>query len=182
MKNNAIWWVLGILGGLLVILVMGGIVLGAYLVRMTHVRENAEQMEISTPLGKVDVEKNGTHSTGLPAYPGASLSPYTRGGSVQFSAGDDASFSFATEKYITPDSVDKVREWYRSHLGADFRQQEPGSEDSVEWNGRKYPIEFGQTDVAFLNDSRDAVRLVALKNLFGKTEIDLLRIGPRQVQ
>jgi len=181
-RNTAVWWVLGILGGLLVVLVIGGIVLGTYLVRMTHVREDANQVEISTPLGKVQVQKNGTGATGLPVYPGASLSPYERGGSVQFSGNDNDSFSLATEKYFTPDSSDKVHEWYRSHLGPEFREAAPGSVENVEWNGHKYPVEIEHSDLVFLNDSGQGVRLVALKNILGKTEIDLVRVGPREVQ
>ena len=176
--NNAIWWILGILGGGLVLLVFFGLTLAGLIVKHIHIANDGNKVAIETPIGDLKVNKGQPHSTGLAVYPGAT-STGENNGTVRLGTPDEG-FGIAAEEYDTPDALDKVKDWYRSHLGSDFEMQTDsrhGSEHS-KING----VEVGNHDVAFVSERHGGARIVALDKSFHGTKVKLVRVGTREAQ
>ncbi len=177
-QNTALWWVLGILGAGIVVLVLAGVIVTAYLARQVRIREAGKRVEIETPVGELKVNSAGTHDTGLPVYPGA-VSSESQGGDLSFSTTDNERVGISAEHFRSNDALEKVQAWYRKRLGPEFRQEGPNEKGRP---GRKDHLDVGEHDLAFVNDSGEGARIVALKRVEGGTEIDLVRVGKQEVQ
>jgi len=179
-RDNTLWWVLGIVGGFIVLFIFAGLTLAGLFLHRVNVRNNGNSVDIQTPLGEVKVNKD-QHATGLPLYPGATK--YTgdnpQGGSADISFGEEG-LGIAAESYISTDSLDKIRGWYRKQLGSNFRL-ETGKDQDAEFQHAKINISSDQ-DLAFVDDRGDAVRLVALKQTADGVKITMLRMGAREAQ
>jgi hypothetical protein len=114
-SNTAVWWILGIVAGGIVVMVIFGLALAGLFIRNLHVHEQGKNVEISTPVGGIKVNKDGARSSGLPVYPGAKTSGDNDNANVELSAGN-AGFGLAVEKYDTTDGLDKVTAWYTQRL------------------------------------------------------------------
>src|ERR1700691_2086587 len=130
-SNNALWWILGILGACFLVLVLGSVLIGLFVARQVHIHQAGNKVEIQTPMGAIKV--NGDkHSVGLPVYPGAA-SADNNNGNVEINALSQA-VGIAIEKYTTPDPLDKVQDWYRKRLGPDFDFEQGHSHSSTDFN------------------------------------------------
>ena len=177
-QNTALWWVLGILGAGVVVLVLAGVIVTAYLARQVRIHGAGKRVEIETPVGELKVNGAGTHDTGLPIYPGA-VSSESQGGNLSFSTTDNERVGISAEHFRSNDTLEKVQAWYRKRLGPEFRQEGP---DEKGRPGRKDHRDLGEQDLAFVNDAGEGARIVALKRVEGGTEIDLVRVGKQEVQ
>jgi hypothetical protein len=176
-SNKAVWWILGILAGGALVLVLAVLILIPFFVRQMHIHQSADRVEIQTPVGAIKVNKNEVHPTGLPVYPAATLEDNERT-NVEFSAHDET-VGISVERYDSGDSIDDVQAWYRRRLGPEFRLEM--EHQHPKWNsGDKYHI--GDADVAFVDDSGDSPRLVALTKNSGGTKIVLFRAGKKELQ
>lgn len=178
--NNALWWILGIIGGCIVLFIVGGLTVAGLFLRHISVRNSGNNVDIQTPVGEIAVNK-GEHATGLPIYPGAAKSTDDdSGGSANISFGSEGGLGIAAETYVSVDSLDKVRNWYRDRLGSSFRL-ETGKDQQAEFRHSKINVSSDQ-DLAFVDDHGDGVRLVALKRTNEGVKITLLRLGKREAQ
>lgn len=177
-QNTALWWVLGILGAGIVVLVLAGVIVTAYVARQVRIHGAGKRVEIETPVGELKVNRAGMHDSGLPIYPGA-VSSESSGGTASFSTTDDEHVGISAEHLRSNDPLEKVQAWYRNRLGPEFRQEGP---DEKGRPGRNAHVEVGEHDLAFVNDTGEGARIVALKRVEGGTEIDLLRVGKQEVQ
>lgn len=112
--------------GILALVAMACIVTGGlYLAH--HVRVNradsarGETVSVETPFGSVHVredERLNPKSLGVPIYPGATLTHnHHKPASVELNFGsDEKEISIVAGEYVTPDSIDKVRDFYRDEL------------------------------------------------------------------
>lgn len=176
--NNAIWWILGILGGGLVVLVFFGLTLAGVIVRHIHVQNNGDKVAIETPIGDLKVNKGEPHATGLAVYPGATPTGDNTT-SVQLGT-PEAGLGIATEEYETGDALDKVRDWYRSRLGPDFEMAT--STHSRLGRSKIDGVEVGDHEIAFVSERGGGARVVALDKSFHGTKIKLVRVGTREPQ
>lgn len=176
--NPAVWWILGVLGACVVVLVLAGLIVAAYIARQVRVRGAGNRVEIQTPVGELKVNKAGPHESGLPVYPG-SVPSESHGGNVSFSTPGDEHVGISVEDFRSTDSLEKVQAWYRSRLGSAFRQEGPGERPKIERWGR---ADLGDADLAFVDDTGDGARIVALKSIRDGTKITLLRVGKQEVQ
>lgn len=170
-------WIVVILGGCFAVLIVAALLLVRFFVHRVNIREAGNRVAIETPVGSINVNKADAHATGLPVYPGATVST-GNGGSVEIN-GSDTRVGLATEQYRTGDAVSKVQEWYRHKLGPEFRL-ETGHQDNSRRTGMH--VDSGEHDVAFVDDRNDGARVVALDNGSDGTRITLLRIGKRETQ
>jgi hypothetical protein len=175
-RSNDVWWVLGVLGVAIVALVFTGLSIASYIVRRARVTESSKNVEISTPVGNIQVEKGSKQHTGLPVYPGATTIN-TGGASIEFPSTDGARVSVTAVKYFTPDSLEKVSAWYQEQLGAEFQREAP-----AHVTHRIESMDAGNADVAYIDDGGDALRMVALKRKPGGVEIGLARMGKQEAQ
>lgn len=178
--NNAVWWILGIIGGCILLFIVAGLTLAGLFLRRVNVRNSGNSVDIQTPVGEFAVNK-GEHATGLPVYPGATKSTDDdSGGSASFSFGDQGGLAIAAEAYVSSDPEGKIKDWYHDRLGSNFRL-ETGRDQDAEFRHAKITVSSDQ-DLSFVDDRGDAVRLVALKRTAGGVKITLLRLGKQETQ
>jgi hypothetical protein len=175
-SNNAVWWILGILGGGFAILILLGLVVAAIFIRHVRVNEAGKKVEIKTPVGSLKVKSGDERSTGLPVYPGATPEK-SDNANIQVSLPQGKSVGVATECYLTQDDLEKVTAWYAHRLGSNFRREDHESAAK----GHVH-TEVNDADVAFTSETSDGARIVALKQKDAGVEISLLRAGRREVQ
>jgi len=173
-RNDAVFWILAIVGGGFVVLVLGGLLVVSMFIRRVHVNQSGKQVEIETPAGALRVNGDQTHPTGLPIYPGAQPDK-SEGSTVELSAISGAGLGLSAEKYVTSDGLDEVAGWYKQQLGSGYRREEHGSathRDHVS----------SDADIAYVYEKGDTTRLVALTKKPSGVEIQLLRVGKKEVQ
>lgn len=89
---------------------------------VTAHRGRGEDVAIETPAGRIDIRahKNLDPATlGVPIYPDAKRSGNGGGASFEWTSSDgsrDTAMAVAGGEYVTSDSAEKVRAWYREHL------------------------------------------------------------------
>lgn len=172
--NDAVLWILAIVGGGFVVLILGGLLVASILIRHVHVNQSGKQVEIETPAGALRVNGDQLHPTGLPVYPGAQPDK-SEGSTIELSAISGAGLGIATEKYVTSDDLDEVSAWYQQQLGPSYQREEHGSATH-----RQHVS--SDADVAYVYEKGDTTRLVALTKKADGVEIELLRIGKKEVQ
>jgi len=177
-RNNAVWWILGIIGGGIVLMGILGLVVASMFLRRVNIHDAGNRVDIQTPVGEIKVNGDEMHPTGLPVYPGATKSGDSKGGSADISFGGEG-VGLAVEAYDSPDSLDKVKDWYRRRLGSDFRL-ETGTDEHAALERAHFDV--NDQDLAFVNDHGDGARLVALKKNDDGVKITLLRVGKREAQ
>ncbi|MFZ0634594.1 MAG: hypothetical protein WA755_08545 [Candidatus Acidiferrales bacterium] len=177
-KSNAIWWILGIIGAGIVVLVMAALVLVTFIVHRIHVKQSGENVEILTPAGDVRVNNGESHPTGLPVYPGATASKDS-GADIEVSANQNRA-GIAVEKYHTADSRETVQAWYAKRLGSSYRVETQETNRANTISGLPTKLETG--DVAFVDDHNNGARVIALKKVGDSTDIVLVRVGQREPQ
>jgi hypothetical protein len=176
-QSQAALWVVVILGCCLAAMIVVGLLAVRLIVHRVRVREAGNRVAIETPVGSINVNKAETHATGLPVYPGATVSS-DNGGSVEIS-GRNASVGLATETYRTSDDIAKVQDWYRHRLGPEFHVEKGGQSHK---RASKFDMDASDHQAAFVDDRDDGARIVALDTFAGGTKITLLRIGKRDTQ
>ena len=124
-RNDAVLWILAIVGGGFVVLVIGGLLLASLFIHHVHVSDTGKQVEIETPAGALRVNNDRLHSTGLPVYHDAKRIE-SEGSGVELSAPGGAGLAIATEKYMASDDLDQVSQWYQQHLGPGYEREEHG--------------------------------------------------------
>lgn len=175
--NNALWWILGIVAGGIVVLVFLSLLLAGLMIRHINVSDSGNKVAIETPVGAIKVNTGDAHSTGLPVYPGATAKD-DQNTNVEISAAESA-VGIATEEYQSEDSIDKVQEWYRKRLGPDFRLETSSGRSHSSWKGLAHA---GEHTIAFVNDHGEGARVIALEKSFDGTKIKLVRVGKRETQ
>jgi hypothetical protein len=177
-SSNVIWWVLGIIGTCIVLVMIAGLIVVSALVHRVHVNTANNKVEIETPVGSLKVNQDSEHATGLPIYPGATPEK-SQGANFEISA-NGKSAGVAVEKYSSDDPRETVQAWYANRLGPDFKLQvaTPGDNDQIPG----VPVTMNATDVAFVNDRGEGAKVVALARHGEGTEITLVRAGKKEAQ
>jgi hypothetical protein len=175
-RNNAVWWIFGIVAGGTVLLIVFGLMFAGLFIRHVNVNESGNKLEIETAAGTLRVKSDEGHPTGLPVYPGASAVK-AEGTSVEFLSENGAGGGITTETYTTSDNLDAVADWYAQKLGPKFRREERG-ETPRHFNGPGRT----QADIAFINDSGEGARIVALARKSHSVEITLVSAGKKEIQ
>lgn len=176
--NNAVWWILGIVvGGILLMIVFGLALAGMFLHRV-HVQNSEKKVDIQTPVGEFKVDTDGGRHTGLPVYPGASLMSDKNGNAHVELSLDDAGVGLAVETYQTDDDLDQVDAWYKKQLGPSFRRETPKSTAPAK---REHDFD-AEADVAYTDDKGEGARVVALTKKDDGVRINLVHVGKRETQ
>lgn len=129
------------------------------------ITEAAEKKEVSinTPFGSVEVNKDiNEASLGLPIYPGATRLKEHGSAAVNLDIADEAKVRVLAGKFETPDSLDKVVDFYHGRLGNEVTKFK-------EKDGE------GKTVFEIKHDKEDKV--VALKSSGDMTVIELVHVS-----
>jgi len=175
-NNQVIWWIVGIVGGGIALLVMLGLMVAGVVMRHVNVRERGDKIEIETPVGSIRVNSDDAHPTGLPIYPGAKRIK-SDGANVELTSKDGEAVGVGVERYAASDSLEKVSAWYVQKLGPSYHREKPG-------HGTHYVHgkDGNSADVVYVNDTGDGARVVALTAKSPGVEISLVRAGKNEVQ
>jgi len=174
--NNAIWWILGIIGGAIALLIAAGLIFAGYFIRHVSVNDSGKKVEIETPAGTLRVNNDETRPTGLPVYPGATPDK-SEGTRVEFSAQNGADVGVSTEDYTTSDDLGKVAAWYAEKLGPKYLR-ESNTDGTLHARGPH----GSKADVDFESKSSEAARIVALTKQSSGAQITLVRAGKKEIQ
>jgi hypothetical protein len=174
--NNAVWWILGIVAGGIVVMVLFGLALAGLFIRNLRVHNQGNNVEIQTPVGAIKVDKDVPRASGLPVYPGATSAGKDNNAKVDLSAGDGG-VGFAVEHFTTSDNLDKVDAWYVHRLGPSFRREEKLSGHPI--HGVTVDAD---TDIAFVDDHGEGARVVALTRKGDGVDIVLFRADKKEAQ
>jgi len=175
-QSNAVWWVLGIFGAALCVLIFASLNIASFIARRTRVVTSGKHVEISTPVGKFELDKDAGRTAGLPVYPGATPKD-SDGARIEFPTADGDKVALAAAKYYTSDSLDKVAAWYTVRLGTRFRREAPAGDV-----GPLVHLDVKDAEVSYISDDGDAVRIVGLTQRGDGVEIGLARMGKEVVQ
>jgi hypothetical protein len=175
-NNQVVWWIVGIIGGGIALLVVLGLIVAGVIVRHLNVKQNGDKVEIETPVGSIRVNSDDAHSTGLPIYPGATRAK-SDAANVELASKDGDAVGFGIEAYSTPDNLDKVSAWYVQKLGPGFHREKPGDESH-----RVHGKGSDSADIVYVNEGRDGARIVALTAKSPGVEIALIRAEKKEVQ
>jgi hypothetical protein len=175
-NNQVIWWIVGIVGGGIALLVMLGLMVAGVVMRHVIVKEKGDKVEIETPVGSIRVNSNDAHPTGLPIYPGAKRIK-SDAANVELTSKDGEAVGVGVERYATSDNLEKVSAWYIQKLGPSYHREKPG-------HGTHYVhgVDDDGANVVYVNDSGDGARVVALTAKSPGVEISLIRAGKKEVQ
>jgi hypothetical protein len=175
-NNQIIWWIVGIIGGGIALLVVLGLIVAGVVMRHVNVREKGEKVEIETPVGSIRVNGDDPHPTGLPIYPGAKRIK-SEGTAVELTSKDGQALGVGVEQYSTSDNLEKVSAWYVQKLGPSYQREKPRS-------GTHYAhgVNASDADIVYVNRSGDGARVVTLTAKSPGVEIALVRAGKKEVQ
>jgi hypothetical protein len=177
-KSNALWWVLGVLVVAVLVFSIGGMMIARFFLKdVVEVRQASGQVEIQAPGVSVKVDKSAPPDTGLPLYPGATVAE--TGGTVEIGSPADETVRVVAARYRTQDSIDTVDDWYRQQLGPEFRREGPGE---MIRKKEVFGISVKSSDIAFISESNDLLRVVVLERKGLHTEIGLAKIGKQETQ
>ncbi len=128
-------------------------------------RSGKKEVSIHTPVGKVfslEVNKDVSEAAlGLPIYPGATRMRDKDSATVNIGVPGEENVRVVAAKFETTDPLEKVREFYRQHLGSQVTKfTEAGPE--------------GKTSFEIKRNGQE--KIVALKGTWSGTQIELVRV------
>ena len=168
-SKSLLWMMIGLFVGL-AILLAGGLFLASRVIRSMGLSAASAKDTVRTPGGSFRMEKETEVGPGLPVYPRASL--VVPGDDEAAAAIKQAQNGIQTSTYHTTDVRDFVDEWYGKHLSPEFTRRDAGA--------KPVPAIFsdariGDSDIAFVAERDQMVRIVALSLDSGGTKISLIR-------
>ncbi len=192
-RSNTVGIILLILGMIVLLAglaVWGGIRFLTHSVRVTMNDEDGshKQVSIKTPFGSIEANKNGAvteAALSLPIYPGAQQAKDEDSASISLGFPNSKALRIVAGKFDTPDSFDKVRDFYQNRLteqdgpftrtnridsNTDFDSGENGNYVGVDNDGK----------TVFKIKLKDDLRVVTLRDKGGETRIELVRISKGQ--
>ena len=157
-------------------------------VHVSDAGDNKKEVSISTPFGGLEVNKNGgvtAAGLGLPIYPGAQPAKDGDSATVSLAFGGSNKLRVVAGKFETPDSLSKVRDFYRGRLTT---QDGPFAERSKIDSGHDdFDLDTGEMGnfmgfdddgkLVFKIKRKGEVRIVALKSEVSGTRVELVRVG-----
>lgn len=179
--NTAVWWILGIVIGGIVLMVVFGLAIAGMFIHRIHVDNSAKKVELDTPVGNFKVDTDSSRRTGLPVYPGAELMGNKDGNAHVELSLDDAGVGLSIETYQTDDDLETVDDWYRKHLAPAFRRETPKT-SGTKHHGHNDEGVVDEADIAFTDDHGNGARVVALTKTDDGVKINLVNVGKRETQ
>jgi hypothetical protein len=170
-SKSLLWMMIGLFTGLAVLLA-GGLFLASRVVRSMGLSAASAKDTVRTPGGSFRMEKETEVGPGLPVYPRSSL--VVPDDDAAAAAIKQAQNGIQTSTYHTTDTRDFVDEWYSKHLSPEFTRRDAGD--------KPVPAIFSdarvsESDLAFVAEREQMVRIVALSLDSGGTKISLIRFS-----
>jgi len=159
------------------ILLSAGLLMTSRVIHALQLRSEGDKTIVRTPLGDYRVEKAQEVGPGLPVYPQASL--VLPGGAPVHVPAKANQPQVVTSTYHTNSSREYVANWYLGHLSPEFVRQDPGPKNLPE---AFQESSVTDSDIIFVGERGDQVRLVCLATDDMGTKISLLRSAKQPSQ
>jgi hypothetical protein len=173
-KQNTLVWILSGCGTILVLGILVGVLgLRSFVKNHVHVGSNGE---VDIQVAGMTMHAGKAKDLGIPIYTGADIAHAT-GVDMTVPVKDGAPLSMSVSVYATPDSVQKVDDWYRQNLGAEYTRQAPGT---IPTTIEGVPIDRGA--ISYVSQRDKVLFLVTINSTLGKTQIKLARTNPPDSQ
>jgi hypothetical protein len=169
-SKSLMWMMIALFGGMAVLL-GGGLFLASRVVKSMGLSAAAGKDTIKTPGGNFKLEKPDQVGPGLPVYPRGSLE--LPGDNVT-AAIKDMQSGEETVTYHTADTREFVDEWYSKHLSPEYTRHDAAEKPQPEIFREAH---VSDTDVVFVAERGDMVRIVDLATDATGTKIALVRIN-----
>jgi hypothetical protein len=170
-SKSLMWMMIGLFTGLAVLLA-GGLFLASRVVRSMGLSAASAKDTVRTPGGSFRLEKETEVGPGLPVYPRSSL--VVPDDDAAAAAIKQAQNGIQTSTYHTTDTRDFVDEWYSKHLSPEFTRRDAGDKPAPAiFNDAR----VSESDLAFVAEREQMVRIVALSLDSGGTKISLIRFS-----
>lgn len=194
-EQGASTWqvILGILGVLLVLVVLVVLAAGVIVSRFVKIEVQrdgeGERVAVRTPIGEVTVQKGeeAAKRLRLPVYPDAE--PEDEGVAIRLWGRleqEEGGLDVTAAEFRTPESLERVDEWYREQLSAEFTREKGRivgeGEAGDEGHGWEIRVEPDGDDIIYKNEADKRVRGVVLKREHGWTKIGLFEVGEARHQ
>jgi len=125
--------------------------------------ERGKEVSINTPVGSIEVHHDvDQDSLGLPIYPGATPVKDKDSASVNLGFGGEAGVQVLVAKFETSDSLERVRAFYKEHLGSEVTKLTDQG-----WEGK----------TTFEIKTHNLEKVVALEGGGSRTLIKLVRVS-----
>ena len=168
-SKSLMWMMIGLFTGL-AILLAGGLFLASRVVRSMGLSAASARDTVRTPGGGFRLEKETEVGPGLPVYPRSSL--VVPDDDAAAAAIKQAQNGIETATYHTIDTREFVEEWYGKHLSPEFTRRDAGTKSvSPLFSDTR----VSDSDIAFVAEREQMVRIVALSLDSGGTKISLIR-------
>jgi hypothetical protein len=170
-SKSLMWMMIGLFTGL-AILLAGGLFVASRVVGSMGLSAASAKDTVRTPGGSFRLEKETEVGPGLPVYPRSSL--IVPDDAAAAAAVKQAQSGIETSTYHTNDTRDFVDEWYSKHLSPEFTRRDAGE--------KPVPAIFSDarvsdSDLVFVAEREQMVRIVALSLESGGTKISLIRFS-----
>ena len=170
-SKSLMWMMIGLFIGLAVLLA-GGLFLASRVVRSMGLSAASARDTVRTKGGSFRLERETEVGPGLPVYPRSSL--VVPDDDAAGTAIKQAQNGIQTSTYHTTDTREFVDEWYSKHLSPEFTRRDAGD--------KPVPAIFNDarvsdSDIAFVAEREQMVRIVALSLDSGGTKISLIRFS-----
>jgi len=169
------WMMVALFAGL-AILLAGGLFVASKVVRSMGLAAANARETLRTPGGSFRLEKETEIGPGLPVYPRSSL--VVPDDEAAVSAVRQARSGIETSTYHTTDTRDFVDGWYSKHLSPEFTRRDAGDKPVPAIFS---DVRVSDSDIAFVAEREQMVRIVALSLDAGGTKISLIRFSKATV-
>jgi hypothetical protein len=170
-SRSLLWMMIGFFAATAVLL-GGGFLLVNRVVRSVGLNAASnEKNTVRTPGGSFRLQKADQVGPGLPVYPHASLElpdAASAGTSIK-----EAQAGVNVSTYHTADIRDFVDSWYIQHLSPEFKRRDSGDKPVPEIFKN---ANVSDSDIAFVAERGDQIRIVALTLDEGGTKISLIHV------
>jgi hypothetical protein len=167
-SKKLMWMMIALFAGMAVML-GGGLFMAGRVVRSMAMSASTPKDTVKTPVGSFRMEKADQVGPGLPVYPRSSLE--LPGESAAAEAIKENQSGIDSVSYHSGDTRESVDEWYAKHLSPQFTRHEAGEKPTPQVYTN---ANLSDTDIVFLAEHGDQVRLVALSVDPTGTKISLI--------
>jgi hypothetical protein len=169
-SKSLMWMMIAFFAGLGALL-GGGMLLASRISKVAGISASMNKDTRRTPGGSFRLEKESAIGPGLPIYPHSSL--IVPGESQAAEALQNAKKGIEEVNYHTADMRDLVDAWYVKHLSSEFQRHDAGERPLPEVFQN---MRVSESDIAFVAQRGQQVRIVALSLDASGTKITLIRL------
>jgi hypothetical protein len=170
-SKSLLWMMIAFFAGV-GILLGGGIFLASRVAKVAGISVSMSKDTKRSPGGSFRLEKESAVGPGLPLYPHASLIVPDESGAAK--AMQNSRKGIEEVNYHSNDTRDTVDDWYAKHLSTEFQRHDAGEKPLPEVF---QDARVSDSDIAFVAERGQQVRIVTLSLKAGGTNIGLIRLN-----